>query len=80
LAEALKKINVPVMLIYAQNDYSLKPAYGLDSVMNLAGKQHILKIYPKIGNSQVEGHNMVFLDPDLWEEDVFKFLHQYLDH
>jgi hypothetical protein len=32
-----KKINVPVMLVYAQNDYSLNPAYGLDSAMNLVG-------------------------------------------
>ena len=78
LSDAVKKINAPVMLVYAQNDYSLKPAYDLDSVMSMAGKQHVLKIYPQFGNSPTEGHNIIFLKADLWEEDVFKFLRQYL--
>jgi len=78
LTEAVKKINVPVMLAYAQNDYSLSPADGLDTVMNRMGKRHLLKIYPAFGNSLREGHNMIFLKPDLWEEDVFKFLRQSL--
>ena len=78
LIESVKKIDVPVMLVYAQNDYSLNPAYSLDSTMNLTGKQHVLKIYPSYGGSSAEGHNIIFLDPDLWEEEVFKFLHQYL--
>jgi carboxymethylenebutenolidase len=80
LIEAIKKINVPVMLVYAQNDYSLDPAYSLDSAMTLSGKQHLLKIYPQYGKSSTEGHNIVFQDPDLWKEDVFKFLRQYLHH
>lgn len=66
------------MLVYAQNDYSLNPAYGLDSVMNLIGKQHVLKIYPQFGNSPAEGHNIIFLKADLWKEEVFKFLRQHL--
>jgi hypothetical protein len=78
LIESVKKIDVPIMLVYAQNDYSLNPAYSLDSTMNLTGKQHVLKIYPSYGGSSAEGHNIIFLDPDLWEEEVFKFLHQYL--
>ena len=78
LSDAVKKINVPVMLVYAQNDYSLNPAYGLDSAMNLVGNQHLLKIYPQFGNSPAEGHNIIFLKADLWKEEVFKFLHQYL--
>jgi hypothetical protein len=78
LIGAVKKISAPIMLVYAQNDYSLNPAYGLDSVMNLIGKQHILKIYPQFGNSPTEGHNIIFLKTDLWKQDVFQFLHQYL--
>jgi dienelactone hydrolase len=78
LSNAVKKINVPVMLVYAQNDYSLNPAYGLDSVMNLIGKQHVLKIYPQFGNSPAEGHNIIFLKADLWKGEVFKFLRQHL--
>lgn len=75
---AVKKIDVPVMLIYAQNDYSLTPAYALDSVMTMTNKHHVLKIYPQYGKSSSEGHNIIFLKPDLWKEDVFKFLRQYL--
>jgi len=80
LIGAVKKMKIPVMLVYAQNDYSLTPAYALDSVMTMLGKQHVLKIYPQYGKSSREGHNIVFLEPDLWEADVFKFLRQYLDH
>jgi dienelactone hydrolase len=80
LINAVKKIDAPVMLIYAQNDYSLSPAYALDSVMTMTGKHHVLKIYPQYGKSSTEGHNIIFLDPDLWKEDVFKFLRQYLQH
>lgn len=78
LIDAVKKINVPVMLVYAQNDYSTAPAYALDSVMTLVGKLHVLKMYPPYGKSLAEGHNIIFLKVDLWEEDIFKFLHQYL--
>ena len=78
LIDAVKKISAPIMLVYAQNDYSLNPAYALDSIMNLIGKQHILKIYPQFGNSPTEGHNIIFLKTDLWKQDVFQFLHQYL--
>lgn len=80
LINAVKKIDVPVMLIYAQNDYSLTPAYALDSVMTMTDKHHVLKIYPQYGKSSTEGHNIIFLKPDLWKEDVFKFLRQYLQH
>jgi dienelactone hydrolase len=38
LIDAVKKINVPLMLVYAQNDYSIAPAYALDSVMTLLVK------------------------------------------
>jgi hypothetical protein len=67
-----------MMLIYAQNDYSTAPGYALDSVMNQLNKPHVLKIYPKFGNSTSEGHNMVFLSVETWEADVFKFLDEHL--
>jgi len=78
LIDAVKKINVPVMLVYSQNDYSLSPAYSLDSVMNVTGKQHLLKIYPSYGSSSAKGHNIIFLKADLWEQDVFNFLREHL--
>jgi dienelactone hydrolase len=78
LIEAVKKINAPTMMAYAQNDYSLSPAHSLDSVMNLYGKPHILKIYPRYGKSSAEGHNIIFLNTNVWKDDILKFLDKYL--
>ena len=78
LLTAVKSINAPVMIIHPQNDYSLHPGYALDSMMNLLGKPHQLKIYPSFGKSLTEGHNIIFLSTDTWETDVFNFLRKYL--
>jgi carboxymethylenebutenolidase len=74
LISAVENIKAPTMFIHAQNDYSTNPGFTLDSVMNHLGKPHILKIYPKFGNSASEGHNVIFQDTKIWETDVFKFL------
>ena len=79
LFNAVKKINVPVMIVNAQNDYSLYPGYALDSIMNLLDKQHELKIYPAIGKSLTEGHNFLSLGTDTWQVDVLRFLHDAFD-
>jgi dienelactone hydrolase len=80
LIRAAKNISMPVMIIHAQNDYSLNPGYGLDSVLNQLHKPHLLKIYPKFGNTNREAHNLVFLNTKTWEMDVFKFLDEILKH
>jgi dienelactone hydrolase len=74
LITAVKKIQVPVMIIHAQNDYSVNPGYGLDSVMTALHKPHLLKIYPKFGETNRAGHNLIFLGTTIWEKEVFKFL------
>lgn len=76
---ATKKINVPLMIIHAQNDYSTTPGYALDSVMNKLNKPHLLKIYPKFGETLSQGHNLIFLSIPTWEADVFKFLNENLN-
>jgi dienelactone hydrolase len=78
LMSAVKNIKAPVMMIYAQNDYSINPGIALDSLMNQINKPHKLKIYPAFGRSQQEGHNLIFLDIEAWEEDVFRFLKETL--
>jgi hypothetical protein len=37
-------------------------------------KPHLLKVYPPFGSTSYEGHNIVHLDVELWESDVFGFL------
>jgi len=78
LISAVKNIKAPVMMIYAQNDYSINPGIALDSVMNQINKLHKLKIYPAFGRSLQEGHNLIFLNTEAWEEDVFRFLKETL--
>jgi dienelactone hydrolase len=80
LLSASKKIKIPVMIIHAQNDYSLNPGKALDSAFTKLNKPHLLKIYPTFGTSNREAHNMVFLSVTTWEKDVFDFLDEKLKH
>ena len=66
------------MIIHAQNDYSTTPGNELDSVLNQHHKPHLLIIYPQFGNSANQGHNIIFLSPQIWQADVFKFLEENL--
>jgi carboxymethylenebutenolidase len=78
LISAVKRIKAPIMIIHAKNDYSTIPGYALDSVMNQLKNTHLLKIYPEFGNSVNQAHNLIFLDPSIWEADVFGFLQKNL--
>jgi dienelactone hydrolase len=78
LISSVKNINAPILIIHAQNDYSINPGNALDSVMNELHKPHILRIYPKFGKSLNEGHNLIFLNIESWESDVFNFLDEHL--
>ena len=66
------------MIIHAQNDYSTAPGYALDSALNHLHKPHLLIIYPRFGNTANQAHNIIFLSPQTWEPDVFKFLDENL--
>jgi dienelactone hydrolase len=80
LIMAVRNINAPIMIIHDQNDYSTTPGYALDSVLNKLNKPHILKMYPKFGETPQEGHNLIFKSIATWESDVFKFLNESLRH
>jgi len=80
LIRAVKNISAPIMIIHAQNDYSINHGTVLDSVMNQLRKPHLLKIYPKLGNSPSEGHNLINLSIVTWEKDVFDFLDKSLKY
>ena len=79
LIKAVKKIRAPLMIIHAQNDYSLS-GRGLDSAMTALHKPHLLKIYPKFGHTNSEAHNLIFLATNIWETDVFEFLDAAVKH
>ena len=80
LINAVKNISVPIMIVHAANDYSLNPGIVLDSIMNNLEKPHLLKIYPKFGDSPAEAHNLINLSVATWGNDVFNFLAENLRH
>jgi len=78
LISAVSKTNAPIMLIHAENDYSTAPGRALADELERLRKPHLLKIYPPVGLTIDDGHNMLYEDIPAWEDDVFKFLDQYV--
>jgi dienelactone hydrolase len=68
----------PIFFIHAANDYSTSPGRALDARLQELRKRHRLKIYPPVGRSAAEGHDMLHLAVDQWEPDVFAFLDEYM--
>jgi hypothetical protein len=66
------------MLIHAENDYSTAPGRALADELERLRKPHLLKIYAPVGLTIDDGHNMLYEDIPAWEDDVFKFLDQYV--
>lgn len=77
LIEAVAKTAAPIMLIHAANDYSTTPGHALGDELDRLHASHVLKIYPAVGRTPNDGHNMVYGATDLWEADVFDFLDKY---
>jgi len=43
-------------------------------------KPHLLKIYPAVGKTSDDGHNLLYLAIPEWEPDVFQFLEANVKH
>src|SRR5438477_1069019 len=71
---AVGKTVAPVMLVYAANDYDTKPGKDISAEFDRLHKSHLLKIYPAIGKTSNDGHNLIYLGTFQWELDVFQFL------
>lgn len=74
LIAAVGRTTAPILFIHAANDYSIASGKALAAEMQRLGKPHRLKIYPAVGRSAKEGHNLVFRDVAMWEPDAFAFL------
>lgn len=74
LLMAVRKTSAPIMLIHAANDYSTAAGTALAAELDRLHKPHLLKIYPPVGQSTDDGHNLLYLAIPQWEPDVFKFL------
>jgi dienelactone hydrolase len=80
LLSAVRKTAAPIMLIHAENDFSTAPGHALADELERLHKPHVLKIYPPVGQTHDDGHNMLYLAIPAWEDDVFKFLDEHVKH
>jgi len=71
---AVGKTSAPIMLIHAANDYDTTPGIAISAELDRLHKGHVLKIYPSLGKSSDDGHNLLYLAIPEWEPDVFQFL------
>jgi carboxymethylenebutenolidase len=78
LLAATAKATAPIMLIQTKNDYSTAPGQALANELARLHKSHILKIYPPVGQTAEDGHNLLYLAIPRWEDDVFRFLDRHV--
>ena len=70
------QLRVPLMLIQTENDYSLKSTQAIADELSRLSQPYVRKIYPPVGETLRDGHNFLYSDVALWEQDVFSFLDQ----
>jgi carboxymethylenebutenolidase len=78
LLTVVDSTSVPIMLIHAANDYDTTPGTALAAELDRLHKPHVLKIYPPVGQTPDDGHNLLYLAAPQWEADVFTFLDRYV--
>jgi carboxymethylenebutenolidase len=74
LITALRKTNAAVMLVQTANDYGTSSSLDLGHELQRLHKPHLVKIYPPVGSTPENGHNLLYEAIPQWESDVFEFL------
>lgn len=77
---AVGKTAAPMFLVYAANDVDTTPGKDISAELDRLHKPHLLKIYPAIGKTSDDGHNLLYLGISEWEADVFQFLDNNVKH
>jgi hypothetical protein len=65
---------LPIMLVYAANDFDTTPGKDISAELDRQHTSHLLKIYPPIGKTSEDGHSLLYLGIPEWEGDVFRVL------
>ena len=75
MVRAVRKANIPVLFIQAENDYDLGPSQTLARELEQLGKPHKLLIFPPYGNTHAEGHGVFCSQAtNVWGPAVTSFL------
>ncbi|MBN9061213.1 MAG: hypothetical protein BGP06_05420 [Rhizobiales bacterium 65-9] len=78
MMDAAARLTMPIFLIQARNDYSIRPTQELGAMLEGAGKSVQSKIYPAFGVNHHEGHLLESRGPAVWADDVRLFLERHL--
>lgn len=78
MTAALGRVRMPIFLIQAANDYSVRPTRELPA--SVSDRQRVVwsKIYPAFGINPMEGHLFESRGATLWAADVHRFLERFL--
>ena len=78
LLSAIRGTNAAIMLTHAENDFGTAAGRALSMELERLHKPYVLKIYPPVGLTSDDGHNMLYENIPAWESDVFEFLDQHV--
>ncbi|HVO92021.1 MAG TPA: prolyl oligopeptidase family serine peptidase [Terriglobales bacterium] len=75
MVRAIRKADIPVLFIQAENDYDLGPSKTLAGELAQLNKPHKLLIFPPYGNTREEGHGgFCSRATNVWGTEVLSFL------
>jgi dipeptidyl aminopeptidase/acylaminoacyl peptidase len=75
MVRAVKKADIPVMFLQAENDYDLGPSRTLAGELDRLAKPHKLLIFPPYGKTREEGHGgFCARGTHVWGGEVLSFL------
>ena len=75
MIRAIRRADIPVLFIQAQNAYDLGPSRTLAGELEQLGKPHKLLIFPPYGNTHAEGHGVFcYQATNVWGPAVTSFL------
>jgi hypothetical protein len=75
---AAARIAMPLFLIQAANDYSIRPTRELAASLADSPRPVWSRIYPAFGINPMEGHLLESRGAMIWGDDVRLFLERYL--
>ena len=77
LKDVVTKSKGPIFFFQAENDYDLRPSMELAAIMKNKGKRADLKIYPKFGKSNSDGHSFPYRGVSIWFQDALEFMNTH---